>query len=232
MHLEKFNRGEFVAIKKKTEPTAVPKLPAKIDDLLQKAFTEQFLCNKYEEMFKETKSDVLTEIESSTDIEITQGEGFKTPYGSIILSERTNYKYDKDKLAALVDSGALTVDQLLQCVSTFKAEDLQKTLSTAVFETVVTPSTTETFTFKATSDFKSKCEADFSGYAPAPTTVTKTEVKTEVKVEKKQTPMLDAMKLEKAKRVAAKVNAKKLQNSLESMGVESVDDDIDAILKS
>lgn len=205
-----------MAIKKKTDKQSV-ELPEAFDKLLLKGFTEQFLSAKYEEIFKETKAEVLDYIDKSEDVEITQGEGFKCEYGSIILSERSNYKYDKDKLAELVKDGTITVDQLLQCVSTFKAEELEKTLSTSVFKEVAEKSASQTFTFKATGDFKAKCEENFNESAPkAP--APKAAVKA---APKKEEPKVDAVA--KAKAAAAKAKAKAGKS-------KSADDDLDSIL--
>jgi hypothetical protein len=221
-----------MAIKKKTDKQSV-ELPAEFDSLVLKAFTEQFLSAKYDDLFKESKAEVLGYIEKSDDIEITEGEGFKTEYGSIILSSRSNYKYDKDKLAELVNDGTITVDQLLQCVSTFKAEELEKTLSTTVFNSVAEKSASQTFTFKATGDFKAKCEENFSESAPKPKAAPKKsaiakEEKEIRKLEKEGLTTSDAQgvveaKLLKAKAAAAKAKAKSAKS-------KSADDDLDAIL--
>lgn len=202
-----------MAIKKKEEKTPI-QIPENIDKLLLKGFTEQFLRDKYGDMFDDTKKEVLSLIKDSEELEITQGEGFKCNQGSIIISERTSYKYDKDAIAELVENGTVTVQQLLECVSTFKNEDLIKTLSQKVFDKLATKNVSETFTFKATPDFKQKCEDQFSD-----SEVEKKEVEPETKPEKPK----KTEKVSKAKEVAANALAAKLNP-------KSIDDDIDAIL--
>jgi len=155
-----------MAIKKKEDKASTRVLPGDFDELLFKAFTEQFLSSKYDDLFKDTKADVLKYIEKTDEFEINEGEGFKTEYGSIILSSRRNISVDKSKLAKMVEDGALTVDQLLACVSTFKNEDLEKTVSTTKFQEISTVNTSQTFTFKGTTDFKASCDAQFSSAAP------------------------------------------------------------------
>jgi hypothetical protein len=230
-----------MAIKKKETVESRSHVPEQIDRLLQKGFTEQFLKDMYDDMFSSTKKEVLAEIKKSDEIEITQGEGFRCDYGSIILSERSSYAYDKDALAELVHSGKLTVEQLLGFVSTFKAEDAIKTLSQKVFDTVAKKTVTDTFTFKATSDFKAECEEKFA-HDGLDATDERSEsarmademealVAAAPKAKAKKaapTPILDSMKEESAKRLASKITSKKAAKALEDL---SVDDEIDAILK-
>jgi hypothetical protein len=225
-----------MAIKKETAVEEKAHVPPHIDELLKRGFTEQFLKDRYGEMFDGTKKEVLAEIEKSEEIEITQGKGFKCDHGSIILSERSSYTFDKEALAELVSSGKLTVEQLLGFVSTFKAEDAIKTLSQKVFDTVAEKKVTDTFTFKATSDFKAKCEEAFAHDGldamderseSARMADEMDEEKPEPKPKKKPTPVLDSMKEEKAKRLATKINSKMAAKALDGLGV---DDEIDAIL--
>ena len=242
-----------MAIKKKTDVKDVAALPAAFDQMLKIGFTQQFLSARYDDQFKDTKKEVLAYIAKSDEIEITQGEGFKCPYGSIILSERSSYDYDKENLAALVESGKLTVEQLLGCVSTFKAEDMIKTLSQKVFDTVATKKSTDTFTFKATSDFKAKCESEFAhdgldvtdersesarmadeagerhseAAALAPMTA---DPKLSDTAKKRINVDEFVDKTAKAKTLAAKVSTKSAAGKLKK-SLASVDDDIDAILK-
>jgi hypothetical protein len=150
-----------MAIKKKTDETATASLPPKLDRLLRKGFTEQFLSAKYEDEFKATKAEAKLFIEGSEDVELTIGTSLKSPYGSIVVSERTNISIDKDALIAMVEAGEIEVAQILSCVSTFKNEELEKTLSSAVFAKVASKSNSETFTWKATSDFKAKCAEEY-----------------------------------------------------------------------
>lgn len=211
-----------MAIKKREDKKTSNVLPGDLDNMVHKAFTEQFLSSKYEELFKDSKAEVLKYIESSDEIEITQGEGFKTEYGSIILSQRTTCKIDKDKLAQLVADGELTVDQLLACVSTFKNEDLEKTLSSSVFNDLAEKSSSDTFTWKATTDFKAECAAQFDKTGAAamielkdiPAPAPKAAPKIEAKPEAKKLSVAD-----KAKAAKARVSTK-----------AKPDDDLDAIL--
>jgi hypothetical protein len=217
-----------MAIKRKEDKPASNVLPGELDNMVHKAFTEQFLSSKYDDLFKDSKAEVLAYIEGSDDIEITQGEGFKTEYGSIILSERKNIAIDKSKLAGMIEAGELTVDQLLACVSTFKNEDLEKTLSSSKFAEISTKTATQTFTFKSTGDFKAQCETEFQ---PAPTSketkvaptpkapAPKPELPPKAKaVVKAAADSLSAA--EKAKAAVAKAKTK-----------SSPTDDLDAILK-
>lgn len=212
-----------MAIKKKTDKKESNVLPGELDNMVHKAFTQQFLSSKYETLFKDSKAEVLAYIEKSDDIEITQGEGFKTEYGSIILSSRTTVKIDKDKLAELVADGTISVEQLLGCVSTFKNEDLEKTLSSSVFDSLAEKTSSDTFTWKATGDFKSDCDAQFDKTGPDAMAELKTVVAPAPKAKAKVEPTPEVKKLSAAdKAKAAKARMSKKVNA---------DDDLDSILK-
>lgn len=223
-----------MAIKKKESKPSTNVLPGDLDTLVHRAFTEQFMSSKYDDLFKGSKAEVLQYIEKSDDIEITQGEGFKTEYGSIILSERKNISIDKDKLAELVSDGTISVEQLLACVSTFKNEDLEKTLSTGTFNDIATKSASQTFTFKATGDFKAQCELEFDGGPVVPAGET-AKVREAAKQELKSIPSkpspsrVKEIVKEAAQTLSASEKAKAAVAKAKSKG--SATDDLDAILK-
>lgn len=213
-----------MAIKKKEDKASARVLPGDFDELLHKAFTEQFLSSKYEELFKDTKAEVLTYIKATDEFEVNEGEGFKTEYGSIILSKRKNISVDKSKLAQLVEDGVLTVDQLIGCVSTFKNEDLEKTISSLKFKDISTMNTSETFTFKGTTDFKASCDAQFSSAAPTATAKAPAKELAPAKAEVIVEEAAPSPKMSIAEKAKAAVS-KKVQ-------IANPDADLDAILNS
>lgn len=153
-----------MAIKKKKDATSYTELPANIDTLALKAFTEQFLAKRYDDEFKTTKEEMFKQLDESS-LEITVGEGLKTKYGSITIMDTNRKKVDNDKIIELVKAGKLTIEQVLACVSTYNNEELEKSISTKVFEKVATVTTTRSTTMKANAEFKAKCESQFSSKA-------------------------------------------------------------------
>lgn len=204
-----------MAIRRKTE-VEKSQLPPKLSDLLLKGFTEQFMKDKFEAMFKETKGKVVTYLETNTDgFNADLGKGFKCDQGTVIYQSRSTYTYDIDKITDLVKSGKVSLDQVLACVSGFNAENLEKTLSTPTFNEVAEKKSTESLTFRGSSEFKAECEKEFVG----PVASIK-ELEKELTVDvKKELSAAVPTAAEKAKAAKAKASSKK-----------SAEDDIDAIL--
>jgi hypothetical protein len=208
-----------MAIKKKTDEKP-DQLPPELERLLKRGFTEQFLRDKYDAIFKETKAETLGYIEGSEEVEITIGKSLKSPFGSIILSEPVRCSIDKDKVIEMIEAGIVSVAQVLSCVSTWKNDELEKTLSSSVFNEVATKTTSQTFTFKATPEFKEKCESEFSKKEVAPVAVSKPAPKPAV--EKPVSKPSDGARAA-AQRAKAKLAASKKSTA-------SAEDDLDAIL--
>lgn len=217
-----------MAIREKKNQSEFTELPNELDQLVRKGFTEQFMSGKFEELFKETKAEVLALIEKSDEIELTKSTSLKTKYGSINLVEINKKTIDKDALFEHLQT--LPKEKILallaNAVSTFNNDNLEKELSREVFEKIATVNSFDQFKFTATSDFKAQCEAEFAGTTPAPTPkVAAKEMK--VKVDKKQVE--DAAKenaAKKAKEAAAKAKAL----SSKKKPAKTADDDLDAIL--
>lgn len=187
-------------------------LPEKLSKLLEKGFTEQFMSARFEELFKETKTEVVEYLENNEDgFDADLGKGFKCDQGTVIYTSRSTISVDKDKLIELVKSGRVSLEQVLATVSTFKNEDLEKTLSTPVFKEISTSKSSESLTFRGSAEFKAKLDEEFgSKPAPAPL-VTKAAVSKE-----------DAAAKAKAAEAVAKLAKKKAS--------VSADADLDAIL--
>lgn len=202
-----------MAIKKKTVSTA-NELPENIDQLSLKAFTEQYLKTRYEECFKETKVELFAAIESS-DLELTIGESFKTKYGTILISETKRKKVDNDKLIDLINKGKISIEQVLACVSTFKNEELEKTLSTPIFEKVSTFEITQSTVMKSNAEFKAQCETQFNAI----------EIDAKPKSPPPPHPMAPVEK------VSSKDKLKKAMAKTKKVEVDA-DDELDSILNS
>jgi hypothetical protein len=197
-----------MAIKSKEEKS-VPQIPSKLQGLLTKAFGEQFLSDKFDKKFKETKVEIEDFLKAG-EFDITKGTATPCAEGTFNYVERNTVTVDKDALIEMVESGAVSLAQVLACVSTFKNEELEKAISTSKFKEISSVKTTASLTLKGSAEYKAKMEADFEGGFSLP------EEKTEVKEEPK---LLDTSKLKAKKKAVKKVEA------------ENVDDDLDSILK-
>jgi hypothetical protein len=200
-----------MAIKKKEERSQF-NLPAKLQNLVTKAFGEQFLKDKFEKKFKDTKADMEAYLSSNEDgFDIEAGKSVKCEEGSFYYTERNTISVDKDALIDLVESGKISLAQVLACVSTFKNEELEKAISTSKFKEISSVKTSASLTLKANAEYKAKMEADFEGGFSTPIE--------EEKKEEKEESLLDTSKLKSKKKAIKKVE------------VEDVDDDLDSILR-
>lgn len=147
-----------MAIKAKEVKSGFTVLPAQISELVKKGFTEQQMSSIYEDKFKDTKAQALKLIEESDQVTLTVGEAIKTEYGSINLIETDRKSIDKDKLIKMVEDGEISIVDVLSCVSTFKNDDLEKTLGKRLFDTVATSSISKSFTWKISPDYKKECQ--------------------------------------------------------------------------
>lgn len=200
-----------MAIKKKDE--VKQSLPSQLQGLLTKAFGEQFLKTKFEDMFKATKSEMEKYLNDNDDgFDIEAGKAVKSAEGSFYYTETERCSIDKDALIAMVEAKEITLAQVLMCVSTFKNEELEKAISTKKFEEIAKKSITKSLTLKANAEYKAKLEEDFNDGDSFG--------KAMKEIEKEEPKLLDTSKLKK-KKAEKKVSKK----------VESVDDDLDSILK-
>lgn len=219
---------------RRTKEKESTNLPDRLAKLLEKGFTEQFMSSKFEELFKETKKDVVGYLESNEDgFDADLGKGFKCEQGTVIYTSRTNVSVDKDKLVQLVEEGKLSVGQLIACISTFKNEDLEKSLSTPVFNEVAKKSSSESLTFRGSAEFKAEMEEKLG--APVVPKAEPVPEKIVVKVDTKQ--VKEAAKENAAAK--AKAAAEKSKDALASAKAaaarakaktKSAEDDLDEIL--
>ena len=188
-----------MAIKSKETKIQVS-IPAQLDDLAQKGFTFQQLSSIYEEKFKETKGDLEDYLSKTKEIEVTDGKSIDTPYGKICYqgNARPSYEYNTDKLVALIERGDVTLDQILACVSSFKTEDLQKTIGKKFDEVATLKPSKPSIRFTATPEFKSEMKEKFGETLDGVATIAK-EVKT---IESKKP---DSEKVKKAIATAKKL---------------------------
>lgn len=194
-------------------------VPEKLANMLLPAFTHQALAKKYDDIFSDEKKDIVAYLEKNDDgFEIEMSKGFQCDQGQVIYQSRSNWKFDTDKILALVESGHVTLATLVNACS-FNAEKLKTAIGEKEFGSLATQSSTEYLTMKANAEFKAKVDEQFGSVtaevkAEKPA---KVETKVEAKVEAKPAK---SDSLAKAKAAAAKAKSKS----------KSADQDLEDIL--
>lgn len=148
-----------MAINRKTNKKVAVNLPAKLGELCMNGFALQQCRDIFGKDFKAVGEDIKDYLENNTDgFTVDMGVGFPTDMGKVTFTERSNWSVDTDKLEAMVANGDISVAQLIACVSTWKASDLEKTLGTNAFDTVADNNPTEYLTLRANSEYKVQAE--------------------------------------------------------------------------
>jgi len=190
-------------------------VPQKLDEILIRAFTDQALSSKYEDLFKADKGEIIAYLEKNDDgFEIDMGKGFKCDQGSVIYTSRANWKFDTDKILELVESGHVTLATILNACN-FSAEKLKTAIGESKFSGLASQTSTEYLTLRASSEFKTKVEEQFNpSEASAPAAP-------KVAPKPKAEPKTDS----KSKLAAAKLAVEKAKSKS-----KSADDDLADIL--
>ena len=110
-----------------------------------------------------------------------------------------------DAISKMVEDGDISIEQILACISGFNAENLEKSISSAIFVKVATSKVTESLTFRAHGDFKAKCESEFVGPVSS---IKELEKASSVDI-KKELKAAAPTAIEKAKLAKAKAKGKK-----------------------
>ena len=192
---------------KRTKEVETQDINPEFNEALKKAFTYQTIGELYSDAFKVGKKEILSWIEHNDEgFEIEASKQCKTEFGGITLQQKTTYDIDKDALHELVEDGTVNLISLLQ-ISSIKASDLKKILPAKKFAEITEAHESESFVFRATSDFKSQVAEEFDIEEILLSTITAEEKP----VKKKATPK---KKVPKAKPIKG----------------ETVEDEIDDIL--
>lgn len=191
-----------MAIKKNGNDKQVPE---KLDKMLFTAFSFQQLRDQFDGEFKAVKENVVAYLDSNTDnFDVNISEGFKTNYGTVIYSSRSNNDVNVDKLEQLVASGKVTLIDILK-ISKPSVKELEKLLGAAQFKEVVTAlDPTLSLTFRASSEFKDECQGKFNSIVSAGASIAEPE---EFKEPVKEAPKKNE-KAEKAKALSKKAMPK------------------------
>jgi hypothetical protein len=181
-----------MAIKRSKTADVKKSIPAKLADFCQTTFTSDAMAKFYEDMAKDGKAGIKAYLENNDDgfeLDLSVSKGFDCDEGRVSYATRKRFDYDADAILALVKSGALTVETLLNCISTFKDKDLQNALGSN-FAKVSTEGSIEFLQLKANENFKAKIAEIVTGK--------KVEVCEET-VEKSQPKKSEPVKTEPAK---------------------------------
>ena len=150
-------------------PTAkkrpVVNLPPELDVLVTDGFALQQCRDIFGRDFKDVGEKIKEYLETNKDgFTIDMGVGFACEQGKVTYTERSNWKVDEAALEQALANGDITISQLLACVSTWKASDLEKTLGTTKFDTIAANNPTEYLTLRATNDYKAEAELMVRGW--------------------------------------------------------------------
>ena len=145
-----------------TEDKKTAEVTPQLSEILAKAFSAQFIQKKFEEKFKEAKTEIDDYVKNNTDgFFVTPGEATVCADGKFTFSERATIKVDTSALLKMINRKEITIAQVLECVSTFKNDELEKSISTKNFDKVHSKSVTSVMTMTANAEFKARMSADF-----------------------------------------------------------------------
>lgn len=182
---------------KRAKETVRDSIPTKLAEILLQAFSFQAIRDKYDEAFKGVKTDVTSYLEHNTDgFTVELSKGFTCDQGTVIYQSRSNYRFDTDKILALVEDGKLSLATLVN-IANFNPEKLRTAIGETEFVGLATNHPTEYLTLRANSEFKASVEENFASVLPA---VTVEEVVEERPAKKKATAAIIA-KVKAAKKV-------------------------------
>lgn len=147
-----------MAIKRSKTADVKKSIPVKLADHCKKAFTSDAMAKFFEAHAKEGKAGIISYLENNDDgfeLDLTVAKSFDCDEGKVSYATRKRFDYDADAILSLIKSGALTVETLLNCISTFKDKDLQNALGSN-FAKVSNEGSTEFLQLKANEGFKAK----------------------------------------------------------------------------
>ena len=182
---------------KRSKDSSIEKksLPGKLAAFCKQAFTSDAMAKFFEAKAKAGKDGIKSYLENNDDgfeIDLTVAKSFDCDEGKITYATRKRYDYDADKLIKLVESGAINIATLINCISTLKDANLKTAIGSSIFDTVATEGYTEFLQLKASPEFKKKIEDIVGSERPkAEQAEKKTEKKKEEKKEEKKTLSLD-----------------------------------------
>lgn len=136
-----------------------PALPIELDQMLDVAFHYAALAKEYETRSDEHRKQVQNWLENTDEMEVTQGEGIKHRYGSVIYQQRSNYRIDTDEIIAMFNRGEIAIETLVNLAfpegRIARVEPLKVALGER-FDTMTQLSTTEFITLRPNANFKQK----------------------------------------------------------------------------
>lgn len=216
-----------MAIKRKGQQPAGPSHPAEFEEHVTKALTLQQISDKYKKAFDAEKDWVKGYLENNDDgVTVEQGKALKVEHGSVLFTERANWKIDLKVIEDQILSGEMTIATLL-AISTINATKLKDAVGEKKFRLMATNEPTEYLTLKADLEFKAEIDRMF-------------DVETSLNAGAEITAGREAARkdLQAVKPKAAPVAAKQSSLAKAKAAVKektypavSVDADLDAILK-
>lgn len=199
-----------MAIKRNKKEEKV-QFPSTLDNLLRRAFTETVKAKFYDTSFKDTKSEIMSYFENNDDgfeVGVGAGESIKHDCGSVQITQRSNYSFNKDEIIRMLEEGEINIVSFMEAVS-FNAEKLKTVLGEAKFDEVAEKSYTESLTVKPSASFKAEVQGQLEDGE---------EVEVEAVVEKKApAKKAEPKKKAPAKKAPAKAPSKNVSEELDEI---------------
>jgi len=146
----------------------VKSIPKKLAKYCHDAFRADVLAKYFEVKARNAKGkikDYLNENKDGFKLDLDVSKSFHCDEGEVTLATRKNFEYDNDAILALIKDGTLSVESLIKCISSYKAESLQLMLGDR-FANVTTVSHTEFLQTKSGEAFKDEIIATVNSEMP------------------------------------------------------------------
>lgn len=144
-------------IRSKTKSLAAS-IPAKLSSICASVFTADAMTKFYDSITKSGKKEILEYLEGNEDefeLDLSVAKSFDCDQGKVTFATRRGYDINIDQIIKLITNGSVTLETVLNCVSSFKDKDLSTALGSK-FSSVATEKQTEFLQLKANSEFKEK----------------------------------------------------------------------------
>jgi hypothetical protein len=212
-----------MVIKKKDEIQASA-LPEKFESMVKKAASYQIISSKYEELFKESKGEIVVYLEHNDDgVNVETGKALKTSVANVIYKSRDNWTIAVDKIEKMIEKGELSLSTVLN-IAKIDAKKLKDCIGEAKFTTLAVNEPSSYLAITATPDFKAEVAEMFGGEVKKEETEKQVEKIKEEKKPAKKEDVKDSLK-------KAKAAAKTAKPSKREAAAKTIEDDLDEILK-
>lgn len=220
-----------MAVKRAKDVKPEASIPTALQAMLTKAFSFQAIRDSYDAVFKTAKGEVVEYLETTDEMSVEMGKGFRCAEGMVTMKQTTTWKFDNDKILALIESGHVSIATIVSMAS-FKEKDLRAALGDREFSTLASSNVTESLALTGSSDFKASVAEKFATYLPAEPAAKEESAPAVKKPKAKVGP--EPVRKSHAENYAELDSRERARVAAEiaRRGHTAPDDDLDAILKS